>query len=54
MDTQAIKTKLTTKEFETFRILVRLGDSIELAYNTVIAERLKINNFNSYFQAYCS
>jgi hypothetical protein len=34
-----IKNELTATEFTSFEILVRLGDSIQLAYETLIKER---------------
>jgi len=44
---------LNKKETETYNILVRLGDSPELAYKTVIADREKPDNYDSYYEAYC-
>jgi len=43
---------LTAKEIETLNILVRLGDSKELAFATVIAERTKDNSTDFYRNAY--
>jgi len=43
---------LTVKEIETLNILVRLGDSKELALATVIAEREREVNVTFYENAY--
>jgi hypothetical protein len=42
-----IKNELTTTEFTSFEILVRLGDSIQLAYETVIKEKENESNKKS-------
>jgi len=47
---------LTSKELNTYKTLIRLGDSKELAYNTVIKfreiEAMRENSFESYRKAY--
>lgn len=43
---------LTNKELETFKILVRLGDSKELALKTVLSERQKQTNNQFYINGY--
>ncbi len=48
------KEQLTEKETETFKILVRLGDSEELALKTVINERVRPDNHEVYRNAYCN
>jgi hypothetical protein len=45
-------TKLTTEEQRLFESLVRLGDSKELALETVLSQRNKEQS-NMYYQAYC-
>lgn len=45
--------ELTNKEQETVKILVRLGDSLELAIKTVLAERNKKTDYEFYYNAYC-
>jgi hypothetical protein len=47
-----IKNELTTTEFTSFEILVRLGDSIQLAYETVIKERKSEINKKSAYNIY--
>ena len=44
--------KLTTKEIETVKILIRLGDSEELAIETVLKGRGKEDNTEIYRLAY--
>lgn len=44
--------KLTKKEMESFKILVRLGDSEELALETVLKEREKEDASEFYKQGY--
>lgn len=43
---------LTSKEIETLNILIRLGDSKELALTTVLAERENKVNVSFYENAY--
>jgi len=47
-----IKSKLTSKEIMTFDSLVRLGDSIELAYETILNLRAQEDNTEFYRLAY--
>ena len=47
-----IKSELTNKEVEVFEILVRLGDSIILAHETVLNERTKESATEFYRNAY--
>jgi hypothetical protein len=47
-----IKSELTNKEVRSFETLVRLGDSIQLAYETVLNERTKEDATNFYRNAY--
>ena len=49
---QQIKKELTSKELKDFEVLVRLGDSMQLAYETVLSERGKECNINFYRNAY--
>lgn len=44
--------QLTTKEIETVKTLIRLGDSEELAINTVLEDRKKKDNSEIYRLAY--
>lgn len=48
------KDQLTEKETETFKMLVRLGDTEELAFKTVINERLRPDNHEFCRNAYCN
>ena len=43
---------LTEKEMKSFKSLVRLGDSEQLAFDTVINNREKESNFEFYRNAY--
>jgi len=52
LKTKIMKATLTTKEIETLTILVRLGDSKELALKTVLNERGKDNSTDFYRNAY--
>jgi hypothetical protein len=47
-----IKSKLTSKEIMNFDSLVRLGDSIELAYETILSLRGHDDNEEAYRLAY--
>lgn len=49
---EQIKSELTNKEVKIFEALVRLGDSIQLAYETVLTERTKEDNMGFYRYAY--
>ena len=49
---EQIKLELTNKEVKLFETLVRLGDSIQLAYETVLSERTKENETEFYRNAY--
>ena len=49
---EQIKLELTNKEVKLFETLVRLGDSIQLAYETVLNERTKENETEFYRNAY--
>ena len=49
---EQIKLELTNKEAKSFETLVRLGDSIQLAYETVLSERTKENETEFYRNAY--
>lgn len=44
---------LTEQELNEVKILIRLGDSEELAVNTVINNRSRKNNDSAYYAAYC-
>ena len=52
MSTLQIKSELTNKEVNLFESLVRLGDSIQLAYETVLKERTKLDATEFYRNAY--
>jgi hypothetical protein len=49
---EQIKSELTNKEVKSFETLVRLGDSIQLAYETVLNERTKEDSTEFYRNAY--
>jgi hypothetical protein len=52
MNITEMKQTLTQEEVKEFECLVRLGDSLELAYETVLNERLKEESKEFYRNAY--
>lgn len=49
---EQIKSELTNKEVKSFETLVRLGDSFQLAYETVLNERNEEDTIDFYRNAY--
>lgn len=49
---EQVKVELTIEEFSLFESLRRLGDSLELAYETVLKERKREDNTEFYRNAY--
>ena len=49
---EQMKSELTNKEVKSFETLVRLGDSVQLAYETVLNERNEDDAMEFYRNAY--